>query len=245
MSFILDALRKSDQQRQRSVTPTLMTAQAPVAESRQPALWWYGLLAVVLIGVGILIGWMHQWQSEPAVPAIQSDPGRPLESSNNKFTSAPLAVLPAPSKKPENQQPSLGAMTVTQSIPPPSGADTLRDLSAKPVMISPQPAAVAASPSDAPAPVQEEHARTGPGDVDLKMSMALTELPLSLQQEIPKLSVLVHSYSSKPKSSYVFINDRKWREEEYPVPGLKLEQITPDGMVFSYRGYRFRRGINP
>ena len=27
------------------------------------------------------------------------------------------------------------------------------------------------------------------------------------------------------------------------APGLKLEQITPDGMIFSYKGYRFSRGV--
>jgi hypothetical protein len=27
------------------------------------------------------------------------------------------------------------------------------------------------------------------------------------------------------------------------MSGLQLEQITPDGMIFSYKGYRFKRGI--
>jgi hypothetical protein len=33
------------------------------------------------------------------------------------------------------------------------------------------------------------------------------------------------------------------REGEHVVPGLKLEQITPDGMIFGYKGYSFRRGV--
>ncbi|NCN23775.1 MAG: general secretion pathway protein GspB, partial [Gallionella sp.] len=32
-------------------------------------------------------------------------------------------------------------------------------------------------------------------------------------------------------------------EGEIVVPGLKLEQITPEGVVLSYKGYRFQRGI--
>jgi hypothetical protein len=27
------------------------------------------------------------------------------------------------------------------------------------------------------------------------------------------------------------------------VPGLELEEITPDGMIFGYKGYRFHRGV--
>ena len=241
MSFILDALRKSDQQRQRSVTPALLTAQAPVVESRQPALWWYGLFAAVLIGVGILIGWMHQWRPEPAVPAIQSDAGRPLESSTHQSNSAPLPVvpaLPALPRKPENPQPPRETTAQTQS-------DTPALMPAKRLMDHPS-VAVASSPSVAPVSVHEEHARIVPGDAVRESGvMAPTELSPALQQEIPKLVILVHSYSSKPKSRFVFINDRRWQEEEYPVPGIKLEQITPDGVIFSYKGYRFRRGINP
>jgi hypothetical protein len=33
------------------------------------------------------------------------------------------------------------------------------------------------------------------------------------------------------------------REGGYLTPGLMLEQITPDGMIFSYKGYRFRHGL--
>jgi general secretion pathway protein B len=71
------------------------------------------------------------------------------------------------------------------------------------------------------------------------------DLPSALQQEIPKLVILIHAYSDTPKSRFILINDRKWHEEDYPAAGLKLEQITPDGVIFSYKGYRFRRGINP
>ncbi|MDD5177169.1 MAG: general secretion pathway protein GspB [Sterolibacterium sp.] len=244
MSFILDALRKSDQQRQRSVTPTLMTAQTPVTETRQPALWWYGVLAAVLVGAGILIGWLHQWQSEPAVPAIQSNLGRPLQASAEKFSPAALPALPISPRKPETQQPPRESTVVAQAAPPSSGGDTHRDAPAKPAMANQQPAVT--SPKEAPAPVKDEHARPAPVDTAREPgAMPLTELPPALQQEIPKLSILAHSYSSKPKSRFVFINDQMWHEEEYPVPGLKLEQITPNGMIFSYKGYRFRRNANP
>ena len=41
----------------------------------------------------------------------------------------------------------------------------------------------------------------------------------------------------------VGINDKLLREGATLPPGLMLEQITPEGMVFAYKGYRFRRGL--
>lgn len=57
------------------------------------------------------------------------------------------------------------------------------------------------------------------------------------------MTISVHAYSGNPGKRLVGINNRILREGEYVVPGLKLEQITPDGMIFSYKGYSFRRGV--
>ncbi len=46
-----------------------------------------------------------------------------------------------------------------------------------------------------------------------------------------------------PGARLVGINYRILREGDYVVPGLELQQITPDGMIFSFKGFRFRRGV--
>jgi len=56
------------------------------------------------------------------------------------------------------------------------------------------------------------------------------------------MSISVHAYSSKPRERLAGINSQLLHEGDFAAPGLKLEQITPDGMVFSYKGYSFRRG---
>jgi hypothetical protein len=38
------------------------------------------------------------------------------------------------------------------------------------------------------------------------------------------------------------INGSMIREGEYLTAGLKLEEITPDGVIFSYQNYRFHVG---
>ena len=54
---------------------------------------------------------------------------------------------------------------------------------------------------------------------------------------------VVHAYSGSPRDRLVGINNRMLREGDYVAPGLKLEQITPEGMIFGYKGYSFRRGV--
>ena len=71
----------------------------------------------------------------------------------------------------------------------------------------------------------------------------MTELPVAIQQEIPAMTVQLHAYASNPSERLVSINSIRLREGESLMLGLKLEQITPDGMIFSYKGYRFQRGI--
>lgn len=183
MSYILDALRKSDQQRQHGAVPTLLTAQATAAAPKRSAFLFYGLLAAVLVGVGIAIGWLRPWQPEPVAPAAKPIATRSPESDPRQTVPTPL---------PEPGQP------------------------------------VGTDPVDV---AQEQRV------------MTLAELPLSIQQEIPRMSVSVHAYSSEPRNRLVGINERTLREGGDVAPGLRLEQITPDGMIFSYKGYRFSRGV--
>lgn len=243
MSFILDALRKSDQQRSRSATPTLTATQAAPAEARQPVLWWYGLIAMVLVGAGALIGWMQRAPAES--PAVAGAPSidRPVEKTAQQLARAPVSAAPETVRKSESPPPQSPAPTpVTTSMPAP-----VAEPKAATAITPGEPVATAGAsnsrefaaskPAEAGNPVPRE-VPSEPG------VLSLAELPPALQQEIPKLSILAHSYSSKPKARFVFINDRMVHEEEYPLPGLKLEQITADGMVFSYKGYRFRRAAN-
>jgi general secretion pathway protein B len=75
--------------------------------------------------------------------------------------------------------------------------------------------------------------------------MPMDELPVHLLAELPKITIAAHSYSKQAKTSFIFANDRMLHEAENLSPGLRLEHITPDSMIFSYKGYRFRRGLQP
>jgi general secretion pathway protein B len=240
MSYILDALRKSDQQRQRGAAPTLHAGQAAAQAPKQPAFLAYGLLAAVLVGAGMVIGWLRPWQAEQAAPGrAELVAAKPLESTPRQLPPAPSEM--APQRKPEPQLQN--AAPTAQAAPAPAlvPAKPPRPARAKPEPRSAPPAADGALPARTAAPTPAVGTAADAARVQTVISMA--ELPLALQQELPPMTISVHAYSGNPGDRLVGINNRTLREGEYVVPGLKLEQITPEGMIFGYKGYSFRRGV--
>lgn len=195
MSYILDALKKSDQQRQRGATPTLQAAQATVAVPKRPLIIFYGLFAAALLVVGIMIGWLHPWQTK----------------SPSSATEPVVAESPVPITQPAAPMPSV--TPTMQSVSVAHDSYVMPDNSAKPAGVAQGQAVI---PFD--------------------------ELPPAIQKDIPAMSIQLHAYSSLPAERLVSINSIRLREGESLMVGLKLEQITPDGMIFSYKGYSFKRG---
>jgi general secretion pathway protein B len=242
MSYILDALRKSDQQRQRGAPPTLLAVQATAVAPKQPALLAYGLLAAVLVGAGIVIGWLRPWQPEQAAPGrAESVAAKPLESTPRQPAPAPSEMAPQPKPEPKLQsatRPAQAAPAPSEMAPQPKPELTAR---AKPETDGPPREADAAAPRGTAPPERPVDTAADAAGVQTVISMA--ELPLSVRQELPAMTISVHAYSANPGSRLVGIDNRILREGEYVIPGLKLEQITPDGMIFGYKGYRFHRGV--
>lgn len=250
MSYILDALRKSDQQRQRGVPPTLLAPQAAAVMPRRSVSMSHVLLAAVLVGAGIVIGALRPWQSEQRAPATEPAAMRPLESSPRP-SPEPVPVRPQMARESEQDVPAQKSALAARSAPAPAAGATGPQVPAvanKPgtragTLNAPREAVTAVS-REAAKPVPEKPDGAGPGDAAPEQKvMAFAELPVSIQQEMPKMSISVHAYSREPKDRLIGINDRVLREGEHVAPGLMLEQITPDGVIMSYKGYRFQRGV--
>ena len=215
MSYILDALRKSDQQRRRHVAPTLLTLQPSAVVRKRPAYVTYGLLAVILIGGGVVFGWLRPWQSEPAAVVKPIEP-KPLESK--PLESKPLESKPGP--------------------PAPAASEIAAQ--AKPDNVSPEANSLASGKAAQP---PERRVDIAAADAAGETVVEMDKLPTSIREEVSKITVSVHAYSNTPEKRLLGIGRRILHEGDYVMPGLKLEEITPDGMILGYKGYRIRRGV--
>jgi general secretion pathway protein B len=245
MSYILDALRKSDQQRQRGVPPTLLAPQAAAVEPGRRLPVSYAVLTVVLIGAGVVIGALRPWQTEQATKS----PGRnPLESTARESA---VPAQPRATGRPEQDVP------ISKVKPPIPSAAVLSDGAAQETEVpaAAQPETKLRTPKSPPqamptapqritraAPTKPQAASATTSAEPQKL-LTMAELPLSIRQEMPPLSISVHAYSREPKDRLIGINDRVLHEGENLAPGLRLEEITPNGMILRYKGYRFLRGV--
>jgi general secretion pathway protein B len=65
-------------------------------------------------------------------------------------------------------------------------------------------------------------------------------LPPEVRRDVPKISATGYVYSADTGVRVVNVNERSLQEGDELMAGLKLEQIAPDHVLFSFRGYRFR-----
>jgi general secretion pathway protein B len=204
MSYILDALKKAEQERQQGSVPTLQHAVLASTAARKPPYMAYALGAITLTGAGLVAGILQPWRSD-TIPAP-----------------VPVTTVAVPPP------------TVAVTAPRPVSAQPVAPINTAPVVV-PVAKAVTVAPPAAPEPVA--HAA---GDDILP---TLDMLPADLRQGIPPLNVLMHAYSASPKDRLVMVNNKPLHEGDRLTTDLALERIVPDGMVFNYRGTRFKTGV--
>jgi general secretion pathway protein B len=67
----------------------------------------------------------------------------------------------------------------------------------------------------------------------------LAQLPFHIKEQLSDLKLTVHIFSNKPSSRRVWLNGRSRREGEKLANQVSVEQITPKGVILSFRGERF------
>lgn len=236
MSYILDALLKADQERQRHSTPTVHSIHA--AQSIQPTPGkprWRYLLLILLLGSGIavagmLFGWNALATIRPATPQAADNSRVALNRNTPPPAEAPVAYLPPADSLPLAPQSDaeLAPALPAPAAPAPSRKENRVAAASKP----------AAQTTAAPAPAAEATVSR----IDNRV-FNLRELPAALQKEIGD-SVVISGFSSSAEDSerLVIINDRVRRAGDDVVAGMTLESIQADGVILNYKGYRFRSG---
>jgi general secretion pathway protein B len=248
MSFILDALKKSEIERQRQSVPGLMDAGPAPRRARFPA-WAIALAVLLAVNLAVLI----------IVLARGGLPGLSGHHAAARGAAAPRAAAPASSAT-STLPPAVQAAPPVAAAAPPSettapsagtapGADSnhFSPMDAAPPVYAPEIPADRGPPASRTAPPDSSAARaardpllTGGADKgDQEVLPSISELDLTGANALPDLHLDVHVYASNPSDRFVYINMRKYREGNTLAEGPVLERIRRDGVVLDYRGLRF------
>jgi general secretion pathway protein B len=243
MSLILEALRKSEAERQRGRAPGLFVEQMatrPAARAKAPA-WAWGLGALLLAAV-LLLGW-REWSREPRGQVPNQERGQvqfPAPAPAGTPAQAPAA---APSMPAESQAP--------RPLTPPATVAAAAAREPATVAAESAPAATAAAPATpeaptpGPSPMPPAPDAASPAEVNLTPFPApaeslpsLASLDAGTRAQLPPLKLSMHVFAEQPAQRFVILDGRRMGEGASPAAGIVLEEIRREGLVLSVNGQR-------
>jgi general secretion pathway protein B len=236
MSYILDALKKAEQEREQGAVPGLHAQQVQAADTHPtPA----GLSPLVWAGIGValtlagVLTW-HNWPQAPSPGADAVDTrsaDAPAQPAVAPAAPAVAATKPPPTTPavPSDRQPSARADVAMQVDNGPPGST--RPWPAQPTLSV--PAHNAAVPANSPA---RSPSRESTGQTTLPH---LADLPEALRKDMPALAVGGAMHSPVRTQRMLVLNGQVLHEGDSPQAGLQLEEIRLKSAVLNFRGQRF------
>lgn len=258
MSYILEALKKSEQERELGRVPGLVTTQE-LKPARRPR-WVLVVVGVLLINGLLLAGlFLQQRVSENTIHVSEIDaitePGTGATTGPTDNLSQPeepqvaVKLDPKPVVVPVQIPPAIEPAVATDS---PGARESVGKETPPPAVIttaSPE-AKQSATVVFAEQPLDEYSddeqifgtlSSAQGSDREREEQIPLwRELPSDIRQSLPLVSMDVHVYDEQAVNRFVLINLLKYKEGDVLEEGPRVERITPEGMVLSYQGERFR-----
>lgn len=216
MSYILDALRRADAERQRGQPPALqqvasvpvLTPPAPpptVLRRLAPGL----LLALATAGAtGVWLMWRAPTDAAPAATRTA-----PPQAPASTPATARAATAPPPASAVLSQAPA--AASLAAAAPPVSPP-------------APPARAQAAAPAPpASAPAQPRAAQSAPEPDTSPRAIVASALPEPQRSAVARLGIGGAVHSPEPGRSFVMVGGQIVREGATLAPGITLERIEP------------------
>ncbi|MCX7108145.1 MAG: general secretion pathway protein GspB [Methylococcales bacterium] len=250
MSFILNALRKSEQERQslnaETVTDRILINQPEQDKSKAVKL--YAIIGIVNVLLIVGIVWFLKNNSvlsvNPTTPAVLTNlplpevsdkakqavkvisPEKKIQSSATKNTSIEALVgAEKPKVTTEIKKPLIPKATQVESInQSPVGNKSDSVVQIKPDIKVDEPSSASFHGSE-------------PAKNDIPF---LSNLPSDDSRAIPKLNINVFVYSEHTEESFVMIDMVKYKAGQHLENGMILKAIRPDSLVIDYQGRVFQ-----
>ncbi len=236
MSFILDALKKSEAERQRQAGPTLLELRITHPRRRYPA---WALIVGGLLALNALVLLVVLLRRPAPLPGVTAAPAAAAtaQAATAQAAAAAIAAVPASAV-------SKTAATAAPAASVASAAPTTASTAPAPVpvqAVAPLVSADLAGAAPARNPADYEPA-VPPGSVATHPAVADYEsLPsLSTLSEAPPLQLNMLDYvQGHPSEGYALINMHRVHEGDVLPEGARVLAIMRDGVAMEYHGQDF------
>jgi general secretion pathway protein B len=239
MSLILDALKKSEAERQRQTGPTLLEVRVTAPRRRYPA-WVIAVGALLALNLVLLLVFLLRRPS-----ASQTDAAPEAAAAVSTPAAVPAAAKAAPQ---QGGAPPLASGAVAAMNQGTAGAGAEVPLSVTgstdaqlPRTLSP-PQAVGDGADNPHNPADDEPA-VPPGGGKLEGGSAGHYASLPSFSEVggnlPDLRLDLHVYAERARDRYALINMHRVQEGDALPEGPRVLAITREGVALDYRGQEF------
>ena len=256
MSFILEALKKSEQQRQHQSSPSkkvhkrILTLQASPSGSRLFPWLVPGLLSLIVFS-----GWWHYTQTD----ASQTSPSEVIQTTNSAHTQK-VARSDTATNTPTAE---IQQLEIAKTAPPKASTAPQPAITVEP---APVPRALGSPKNTQSAPLSGRIFSTADRKIQMteapietvvlaqpepqeldgeSFNLASTRLPLysdlssELRDRIAPVKMSMHFYNKNPDRRLVRINDRLLHEGDWVNRDLQLVEITVTGATLDFLGKPF------
>ena len=224
MSYILDALKKSEAQRRQQEG---LAADAVLNQQSNAKISNRGIF--LLLGVALLVVALLLWNL--LTLTADSDVGE-----YHRVTEA------------EQSQPaSASADGRKVNVPATAGHEIAvaeqtheLDIAPVPVKVASGPVAPAVTPSTATARTEQKIEQVASDSTQSALNDPAVQRampPISALRRIPQLMINSHIYSPVADKRSVIMNNREWREGDFVAEGVYLKEITSDGITLDVEGW--------
>ncbi len=265
MSILLDALKKSEEQRQLGTTPNIHSNVDSASHSEATVHQWLPVTMMTLSAIAMAwIGWQQFREpdqimltpaseaTEQAASAIATEgagePGEAVvERDSSQIAGTGEGTFERGQRTAVEILPADAATPGAASASPPEGQKSAvrksrlnQAVAAYEPKEQPQPAANEPEPEPEQEQEQErETSRRSGMEPHLAEPINYWEMPQGVRDDLPVIKITVLVFAKKPGDRFLLVNGQRLMEKDELEGGVVLEEIRRDGAIFLYRKYRF------
>ena len=237
MSYILDALKKSEEERKKGDVPGLQTYTPTAEPSSGNKAWVIGIVVLITTNIVGLAFWAPWRTTNDLVETSAQTSTQPKDQVIRRSAPTPPVQVPSIPVQPTAPQKNEVAKTVVKTANKTINKPIIRPVIKTMAKALVEPAAKLPSTHRAePAPEEGYKEKVTPSTAYLPQ---LSELPQSLQAKIPDLTFSSHMYSSQDKFRSITINGKRLKQGRYYNEHLYVNEITEKGAIMGFEGTLF------